>query len=182
MKTGDHGNDGEPFFVDDPDALGRIYTSPYLKFSPELALMLEDERGVCGYAMATYDSRTFFDRYEKEWRPALCSQFPAPTGDSSSWSRLESVYDCYHNPDYFCPEPYDEYPSHLHIDLLVRARGQGHGRKMIELLIDRLRAKGSPGVHLGMSEINDPAYGFYIALGFNELTRHDDAIYMGMRL
>lgn len=182
MKTGDHGDDGEPLFVDDPDALSRIYTSPYLAFSPELALMLEDERGVCGYAMGTLDSRAFFDRYETEWRPRLCEQFPAPEGSSASWTRLEEVYHTYHNPDYFCPEPYEEYPSHLHIDLLARARGQGYGRRLIEQLLDRLCKNGSPGVHLGMSASNERAYGFYEALGFQELVRHDDAIYMGLRL
>ena len=25
LKTGDHGKDGEPFYRDDPDALGRIF-------------------------------------------------------------------------------------------------------------------------------------------------------------
>jgi len=144
--------------------------------------MLEDGQGVCGYALATFDSRTHFERYEKEWRPKLCEQFVAPTGDSANWSRVEQVYNLYHNPDYYCPEPYDEYPSHLHIDFLERARGQGQGRAMIERLIERLRDNGSPGVHLGMSKINDGAYGFYVALGFEELARDGGAIYMGMRL
>lgn len=182
MKTGDHGRDGEPFYRDDPDALGRIYAGPYLEFAPDLALMLEDDQGVCGYAMGVVDSRAFFDRYEREWRPSLCQQFPAPQGDERSWSRIESVYHLYHHPDYFCPEPYEQYPSHLHIDLLLRAQGQGYGRKMIELLLNRLHDADSPGVHLGMSEENEPAYGFYTALGFAELTRHDGAIYMGMCL
>ena len=74
LKTGDHGKDGEPFYREDPDALGRIYVGPYLKFSPEFALMLEDDLGVCGYALAVYDSREFFDRYEREWRPDLVRQ------------------------------------------------------------------------------------------------------------
>ena len=43
------------------------------------------------------------------------------------------------------------YPSHLHIDLLPRAQGQGHGRLLIESLLDLLRAEGSGGVHLGVS-------------------------------
>ena len=182
MKTSDNGRDGEPFFADDPDALSRIYTAPYLTFTPELALMLEDEQGICGYAMAVLDSREFYARYEHETRPTLCSRFPAPSGDASTWSRLEAVYHLYHHPDYFCPEPYDDYPSHLHIDLLPRAQGQGHGRMMIQQLLERLRAQESPGVHLGMSKVNDAAYGFYLAVGFKELIRHDDAIYMGMRL
>lgn len=182
MKTGDHGKDGEPFFAEDADALGRIYVGPYLQFAPELALMLEDSHGVCGYAMAALDSRSFYDRYERQWRPKLCAQFPEPRGEPDSWTRLQSVYQLYHHPDYFCPEPYSQYPSHLHIDLLPRAQGQGYGRRMLDQLLDRLRSEGSPGVHLGMSAENHDAYGFYRALGFEELVRHEGGIYLGMHL
>ena len=181
LKTGDHGKDGEPFYRKDPDALGRIYVGPYLKFSPEFALMLEDDLGVCGYALAVYDSREFFDRYEREWRPDLVRQFPAPTGDKSKWTRVEEVHNLYHDPDYFCPDPYDQYPSHLHIDLLPRAQGKGQGRKMIDELLVLLKAADSPGVHLGMSAVNEAAYGFYVKLGFQELIRDGDGIYMGMK-
>jgi ribosomal protein S18 acetylase RimI-like enzyme len=186
LKTGNHGDDGAPFFREDPDALGRIFVGPYLKFEPELALLLEDDEGVCGYALAAFDSRAFYHRYEREWRPALCAQFPEPRGDRSTWTRVQSVHYVYHHPDYFCPEPYDEYPSHLHIDLLARKHRQGYGGRMMTELMDRLRARGSPGVHLGMSATNDRAYRFYRKLGFAELTRQgekdDESIYMGRRL
>ncbi|NOZ39253.1 MAG: GNAT family N-acetyltransferase [Planctomycetes bacterium] len=171
MKTGDHGADGEPFYQEDPDALGRIYVGPYFAFEPDFALILEDEKGVCGYALAAFDTRQFFDRYEKEWRPRLCQDFPMPGGDSNSWSRVEQVYYHYHHPSYFSPEPYQDYPSHLHIDLLARTRGQGLGRRMIETLLERLQLRGSPGVHLELSAVNERAYGFYAALGFQELSR-----------
>jgi GNAT superfamily N-acetyltransferase len=186
LKTGNHGEDGEPFYRADPDALGRIFVGPYLKFQPDLALILEDEAGVCGYALGAFDSREFYNRYEHEWRPAMCAKFPEPRGDRASWDRVQSVHYIYHHPDYFCPEPYEEFPSHLHIDLMLRAHRQGHGRRMMNELMDRLRAKGSPGVHLGMSASNDRAYQFYTKLGFTELVRQgtgDDAcIYMGKRL
>jgi len=171
MKTGDHGADGEPFYQEDPDALGRIYVGPYFAFEPDFALILEDEKGVCGYALAAFDTRQFFDRYEKEWRPRLCQDFPMPDGDPKSWSRVEQVYYHYHHPSYFSPEPYQDYPSHLHIDLLARTRGQGLGRRMIETLLERLQLRGSPGVHLELSAVNERAYGFYAALGFQELSR-----------
>jgi ribosomal protein S18 acetylase RimI-like enzyme len=186
LETGNHGDDGTPFFREDPDALGRIFVGPYLKFEPELALMLEDEQGVCGYALGALDSRTFYHRYEHDWRPALCARFPAPTGNPSNWSRVQSVHHVYHHPDYFCPEPYDQYPSHLHIDLLSRKHRQGFGGKMMNELMNRLRDKGSPGVHLGMSASNDRAYSFYTRIGFIELIRQgegdDQSIYMGKRL
>jgi len=56
------------------------------------------------------------------------------------------------------------------------------GRRMIEQLVGRLRSRGSPGVHLGMSDVNDVARGFYLAIGFHELIRRRSAIYMGMKL
>jgi ribosomal protein S18 acetylase RimI-like enzyme len=186
LKTGDHGGDGEPFFRDDPDALGRIYVGPYLAFEPELSLVLEDEEGVCGYALGALDSRTFYGRYEAEWRPGLCARFPEPRGNSATWTRVQHVHHCYHHPDYFCPEPYDAYPSHLHIDLLPRAQGLGYGRRMLERNMETLRRLGSPGAHLGLSTLNTRAYGFYKRLGFRELMRigtaDDGCIYMGIGL
>lgn len=186
LKTGDHGNDGEPFYRDDPDALGRLFVGPYLAFEPELSLILEDAEGICGYALGAFDSRAFYARYEAEWRPRLCARFPRPRGDPSHWTRAQQVHSWYHQPDYFCPEPYAAYPSHLHIDLLPRAQGRGYGRGMMEAVMARLRARGSPGAHLGVSVRNLRAVGFYERLGFRELVRvgsaTDGCIYMGKRL
>ena len=182
LKTGDHGKDGEPFYPEDPDALGRIFVGPYLKFEPDLSLILEDDQGICGYAFGAFDSRAFFTRYEREWRPDLCARFPDPKGDPNQWTRVQEVYSWYHHPDYFCPEPYATYPSHLHIDLLERARGRGYGRRMLEQVMKKLRQRGSPGAHLGVSALNQPAFEFYQRLGFRELVRHDNVIYMGKSL
>lgn len=186
LKTGNYGQDGEPYYLEDPDALGRVFVGPYLAFEPDLSLVLEDGQGVCGYALGALDSRRFYARYEAEWRPALCARFPAPEGDPQQWTRVQQVHHVYHHPDYFCPEPYEEYPSHLHIDLLPRAQGRGYGRRMLEQVMDRLRQGGAPGAHLGVSMLNEPAFGFYQRLGFQELTRvgvgADGCIYMGKRL
>ena len=185
LKTGDSGKDGEPFYQDDPDALARIYVEPYFEFEPELALVLEDAQGVCGYAFGASDSRSFFDRYEREWRPKLCARFPEPTGDPARWTRTQQVHYCYYHPEYFYPEPYVDFPSHMHIDLLERARGQGFGRQMMEQTMQALRARGSAGAHLAVSIVNLPAVAFYQKLGFRELARTgtptDGCIYMGKR-
>ena len=186
LKTGNFGQDGEPFYQDDPDALGRIFVGPYLAYEPELSLILEDNQGICGYALGALDSRGFYRRYENEWRPEICARFPAPQGDATQWTRAQQVHDWYHHPDYFCPEPYDAYPSHLHIDFLPRAHGRGYGRRMMEMVMDKLRARGSPGAHLGVSMANSRALGFYQRLGFQELCRvgsgNDGCIYMGKSL
>lgn len=186
LKTGDHGKDGAPFYQEDPDALGRIYVGPYLEFEPELAFILEDASGVCGYCLGAFDSKNFYRRYEEEWRPTLTAEFPEPQGNQVQWTRVQWAHYLYYHPDYFCPEPYAAYPSHLHIDLLEHVRGHGHGRRMTEALLKRLRERGSPGVHLGMSASNTPAYQFYQKLGFHELVRtgqgEQASCYMGQSL
>lgn len=186
LKTGDYGKDGEPFYREDPDALGRVFVGPYLAYEPDLSLILEDEQGICGYALGAFDSRAFYERFEREWRPNLCAKFPEPQGDPSQWTRVQQVHHVYYHPDYFCPEPYEAYPSHLHIDLLPLAQGRGYGRRMLEEVMDKLRRRGSPGAHLGVSELNKSAVGFYERLGFRELTRagsgSDRCIYMGKSL
>lgn len=186
LKTGNNGQDGEPFYREDPDALGRIFVGPYLKFAPEFGMILEDEIGVCGYALGALDTRAFFARYEAEWRPALCARFPAPTGDPTEWTRVQQIHQLYHHPDYFSPEPYAQFPSHLHIDLLARAQGRGYGRRMLEHVMAALRCAGSPGAHLGVSTLNTTAQAFYTRLGFREIARtgpaHDGCIYMAKPL
>ena len=62
LKTGDHGRDGESFYQDDPDALARIFVGPYLAYEPQLSLVVEDDQGVCGYALAAFDSWAFYAR------------------------------------------------------------------------------------------------------------------------
>ena len=186
LKTGDHGRDGEPFYGDDPDALGRVFVGPYLAFEPELSLVVEDDGGVCGYCLAALDSRAFYARYDRQWRPQLCERYPLPPGDPATWTRAQTVHSWYHQPDYFCPEPYEDYPAHMHIDLLERARGQGLGRRMMEQVMDELRQRGSPGAHLAVSVLNTPALGFYRRLGFHELARTgtttNGSIYLGKAL
>ena len=186
LKTGDFGQNGEPFYREDPEALGRVFVGPYLAFEPDLARMLEDDQGICGYVLAAMDSRDFYARYEADWRPGLCQTYPAPTGDPAGWSRVQHIHQVYHHPDYFCPEPYAQYPSHLHIDLLPRAQGLGLGRWMMTEVLNLLRQRGSPGAHLGVSLPNVPAQGFYRKLGFHPLVQvgegMEGCLYLGYRL
>ena len=181
LETGDDGADGTRLYPEDPDALGRIYVGPYLELEPELSLVLEDGGGICGYALGALDSRGFYERYDREWRPALSRQFEDPGGDPGAWTPVQEVHHLYHHPNYFCPEPYEQFPSHLHIDLVPRAQGRGFGRRMMERNLEALRRRGSPGAHLGVSLRNPKAVAFYRHLGFRELTA-EGCIYLGIEL
>jgi len=181
LRTGYNGGDAGHLH-EDPRALGHIYVGPYVRFAADLAYVLEDGRGVCGYVLGAMDSRSFYEAYLEQWLPELRRGHPPPTGDPAGWTPSQKLYHEYHHPDVYWPEPYEHYPSHLHIDLLARAQGQGQGRRLMEVELRAMAERGSPGVHLGMGIGNTRAERFYRALGFTELTRRRDALYLGLRL
>lgn len=183
LKTGDTGEDATQLY-DDPKLLGYLYAAPYAVFEPDLTFVLEDDTGVCGYILGVLESETFDKWLETEWFSELRKQYPKPTGDEKVWSRDEKIinqfydYDASDNDDLL-----DDYPSHLHIDLLPRAQGSGNGRALMETFLAALREKGSRGVHLGTSPKNVRAEKFYLKLSFKELKRQEPhTLVMGQRL
>ncbi len=178
LRTGNEGDDATHLF-DDPKALGHIFVGPYMRLEPELAFVLEDEHGLCGYVLGALDSRKYYQQYLTKWLPEIQSQCPKPTGDPAHWTRTQKVYHEFYHPDIFLPARYESYPSHLHIDLLPRAQGRGLGREMMIVLLRELEAQGSPGVHLGMGATNARAERFYKNLGFHELARVGGTLYLG---
>ncbi len=80
------------------------------------------------------------------------------------------------------PAVLEEYPAHLHIDLVPAAQGHGWGRRLIDTLREALAADGVPGVHLGYAVSNTDAAAFYRRLGFRELPGHrPEAPLVGLR-
>jgi ribosomal protein S18 acetylase RimI-like enzyme len=159
-----------------------VYVGAYLAFEPELSLVLEDQIGICGYALAALDTKAFHHRYVNEWLPPLRQRRPPPSDPSTAWGRDEQLWNLYHHPELFVPESYVAHPSHLHIDLLPRAQGRGLGRVMMTELLGLLAARGSPGVHLAMAADNHRAAAFYAKLGFNEIARNSDTLFLARPL
>ena len=54
LLTGDSGRDATHLHQD-PDALGNVYVGAYLAFEPDLAFVLEDAEGICGYTLGALD-------------------------------------------------------------------------------------------------------------------------------
>lgn len=185
LKTGDAGQDASSLYSD-PKALGHLFVGPYLRLEPELAFVLVDSSGVCGYALGALDSERFFVAYLNEWLPQIRRAHPEPSGDPAQWTLTQRIYHQYYRPRIFFPDSFKDYPSHLHIDLLPRAQGRGNGSRMMQVLLEALRNRASPGVHLSMAASNRRAEKFYRKLGFVELARVDSAetptLYFGKRL
>jgi ribosomal protein S18 acetylase RimI-like enzyme len=169
LLTADNGQDATAL-VSDPKLPGHVFAGPYGIFEPSLAWVAEDSAGAAGYVLGALDTRTFEERLERDWWPALRSRYPDPRELTKPRSELELLsLQAIHVPFVADPELVSRYPSHLHIDLLPHLQGRGLGRRLIETLFAALRASGSSGVHLHVGRSNQRAAAFYQHLGLTEL-------------
>lgn len=177
LRTGDAGQDATEV-IRDPDLLGHVYVGPYIARGVGTQLVLVDEQGVAGYLLSADDTLAHEAWAEAEWWPSLRGRYAPLAGDSMDAELVRLI----HRPERTPEGLAAEYPAHLHIDLLEHARGLGLGRRLIDHLLDDLRARDVPGVHLGVDEANANGIGFYEHLGFREVAREPGGILMGMRL
>lgn len=169
LKTGKAGQDATHLYKN-PQAPGLLYVGPYLSLEPPLAFVLEDSAGVCGYVLGALDTERFEQRLVEEWLPPLQQLYPDPTGNKENWTLDEKIYHLIHHYARTPREILKPYPSHLHIDLLPRAQGQGNGTRLMKTLFTELRKQGPSAVHLVMNPNNIKALSFYKKLGFHELS------------
>ena len=177
LLTGDSGRDATGIYRD-PDLLCHLFAGPYIVGEPDLAWVVTDSQGVGGYVLATADTRAFEAWAEANWWPQLRERYPEAPGDGPDAALIRLLHSPLRSPDAVVAG----YPAHLHIDLAERMRGHGHGRAMMELILDGLRERACPGVHLAVSVENANAIAFYRYLGFIELERARDSILMGLML
>jgi ribosomal protein S18 acetylase RimI-like enzyme len=181
LQTGDDGRDATALYRD-PDLLGHVFAGPYGRLEPSLAFVAEDQSGVAGYCLGALDTVVYEQRLEQDWWPELRRRYREPDPAARErWTPDEEIAYHIHHPWRTDDELAADFPSHLHIDLLPRLQGGGHGRRLIEGLLAALRERGSRGVHFHVTATNQRALGFYRHLGFTEL-RSSDHYILGLRL
>ena len=111
-----------------------------------------------------------------------CGHPEPDVADSDGWTRDEQMAYLIHHPPLAEDELIARFPSHLHIDLLPRLQGGGHGRRLMDMQLAALRDRGSQGVHLNVNAANLRALGFYRHLGFAELHAAGERRLLGMEL
>jgi ribosomal protein S18 acetylase RimI-like enzyme len=170
LKTADDGADATGVF-DDDELWAEIFVLPYVAKHPELAFVVETDDGrAAGYIVGAPDTRAFEDWFATQWWPVRGERWPLPAEERS---RQDGTL-IYAYGRRGGAEPYgDEYPAHLHIDLLPELQGAGWGRRLIATLSDALRARGVSGLHLVSSSANTGAVAFYTRLGFTPLPSHE---------
>ena len=58
LLTGDAGRDASTIYRN-PELLGHVFVGPYIVGQPDLALVVADDAGIAGYALAAADTRGF---------------------------------------------------------------------------------------------------------------------------
>ncbi len=184
LKTGDSGKDASSLYHD-PKLLGHFYAAPYGVLQPESCFMLEDDLGVCGYIIGTPDSQGFRERLERQWFPALRQHYAlSDVADTSrdaifkDATMIRLIFEGYSVEAALL----EQYPAHLHIDLLPRAQGQGWGRELMDTFFQHLRDQRVSGVHLGVGAKNLAGIAFYQKLGFEMLRDHSSWKVYGLLL
>jgi ribosomal protein S18 acetylase RimI-like enzyme len=167
LLTGRGGQDATGFFTD-PALPGHLYAAPYGLFEPGLAFVAEDEAGVGGYVVGALDSPAFERRLDLRWWPRLRGRYPDPWPGlpEAEWTADQRMAHQIHHPWRTPVALAERYPAHLHINLVPRLQGRGHGGQLIRALLAALRGRGSPGVHLHVHPDNRRAIGFYRHVGF----------------
>ncbi|MCP2032041.1 ribosomal protein S18 acetylase RimI-like enzyme [Okibacterium sp. HSC-33S16] len=168
VRTGATGQDASGMYSSD-DLLPDIYALPYVDTEPELAFVADDGERVVGYVIATADTRAFARWFSDTWWPSVAGKYGGTVSDAEA-GILASAAD----PERMLVSEVDDYPAHLHIDLLPEAQGQGLGRRLIDTLRSALAERGVRGLHLTMGADNINAGAFYRRLGFTELASSTD--------
>ena len=166
VRTGAAGGDATGRWSSD-DLLPDLFLEPYVTASPEWAWVVDEGDGAIGYVIATPNTRRFAQWWSRTWAPLLAARYPVP---SPPYTPEEQLVLRGSDPSVMLIPEVDEYPAHLHIDLLPEAQGRGYGRQLIEQhLVRALSEADIPGVHLAIDGANARAAGFYRSLGFVEL-------------
>ena len=178
LLTGYNGKDASSY-LQDPDLIGHLFAAPYAFFEPNLCFILEQNFTPCGYILGTLDSIKFYEQCEKKWFPNLRKRYMLPLDDDES---LEANFIRHLHRNQIITTDLENYPAHLHIDILPFAQGKGNGRKLIETFLNDLESKKIKGVHLIVSKDNQNAVGFYQKIGFQKIKELGESIVFGQRL
>jgi len=183
LRTAAGGGDATGVYSDDA-LMPEVFALPYVEFAPDLAFVVDDGNGrALGYVIGVADTRAFVVWWKREWGPAFRTRHPQPgppTGRNPGFTEAQLLA-AGADPDRMLIAEVDEYPAHLHIDLLPDLQGQGFGRRLIDTLRAALAERGVAAVHLGMDAANTGARAFYDRLGFHELpSSRPDAPLLGI--
>ncbi len=157
---------GEPvdWLWRDRESFADMFSGYYTDAEPRSAFVVDIDGTACGYLLGCVDSDKAWDVGRVVARHVVRRGIALRPGTAGVVWR--SVADLVRDRPRIAEFEDPAYPAHLHIDLLPQARGQGAGRRLMKLWLDRLRELGVSGCHLGTFAENSGAIAFFEGVGF----------------
>jgi GNAT superfamily N-acetyltransferase len=179
LVTGASGQDATSLH-NEGQLIGHIYAAPYAVLEPAQTFVAEDEEGVAGYIVGTFDTDAFSDRLERDWWPALRVRYAQPAFEptEADRNRIATIMRPSPNPAGIVAA----YPAHIHMNLRARLRGQGVGMALLRRWVAQAREAGVKGIHLGAGATNTGGIAFWQKGGFVPLERNERSVWFGMKL
>ncbi|KAH9864701.1 hypothetical protein J1614_010637 [Plenodomus biglobosus] len=153
-----------------------LWYRPYVILNPETCYVLDDGSGrVVGYCIGTADTLSFAQRWRELFvhdinpehvpKPEIHTDDPLMEGDMVKGFRA-SAYNAHCSMLQSWPETLQQFPAHMHIDILPEYQRKGYGRQLITAFFEAVKSQGAKGVHLDMVKTNVNGLAFYERLGF----------------
>uniref|UniRef100_A0A8C4RKB6 protein O-GlcNAcase n=1 Tax=Erpetoichthys calabaricus TaxID=27687 RepID=A0A8C4RKB6_ERPCA len=146
--------------------LSHSTVGPLLHLSPEYSFILEDDRGLCGYALGVMDVKSFIKNCEATWFPAMREKYP-----QASYTELFHLFQLQKAtyPDSLLYH----FPSLVHVEVLPDVLDSSVARCLATCLLLALKVNGSQGVFCEMLPTDQLHLEFFTKLGFLEIFRSD---------
>ena len=164
-KCGYMGEDVSEYFLDEK-LFGYLFCLYYPRYETEHCWVAEDKGKVVGYILGTPDSKRQWRRFlaKMGWRILFRVLFIVPHRYRQDFKLFFHLMRLPRSgPDIDVDE---EYPAHLHIDILADYQRQGIGGQLMQKFEDHMRDLSIKGIHLGTSEGNYKAVPFYKKWGY----------------
>ena len=174
-KTGYMGEDATPYFSD-KKLFGYMFSQYYPEYEPEHCFVAVDKGKVVGYILGSPNSERQDKMFMTRMIPRIIFRllFITPLRYFSTFKNFSKnaaialkYMKLRGHPKNMPHEKIDEqFPAHLHIDILDDYQRQGLGGKLIRTFEKHMKKLKVKGIHLGTSEKNIKARPFYKKMGY----------------
>uniref|UniRef100_A0A8C4WYV4 protein O-GlcNAcase n=1 Tax=Eptatretus burgeri TaxID=7764 RepID=A0A8C4WYV4_EPTBU len=167
------GMDASPLVPEKPDLIGDWMVGGLITLSPDYCFVLEDEYGICGYALGAVHAMEFNCRFASSWLPTMQDKYRRPdTAEKLSLS-LELMLNFHSEPPVLPAALTSHFPSLVRLDIHSRVNDPSVAKSMLGCLLSSLKANGSQGVFCEVKLLDKRSLDFYARLGFVEAPKMD---------
>ncbi|XP_021799300.1 protein O-GlcNAcase isoform X2 [Papio anubis] len=147
-------------FQSQPDLIGDKLVGGLLSLSLDYCFVLEDEDGICGYALGTVDVTPFIKKCKISWIPFMQEKYTKPNGDKEL--------------------------SEAEMDIHKKVTDPSVAKSMMACLLSSLKANGSRGAFCEVRPDDKRILEFYSKLGCFEIAKMEgfpkDVVILGRSL